>query len=236
MKVVILAGGFGTRLSEETAARPKPMIEIGGRPMLWHVMQHYAAFGHTEFIICAGYKQEVIRAFAASDDTKGWQVTVADTGLETMTGGRLKRIAPLLCDQPFFLTYGDGLCDVDLDAELAFHRACGKVGTVCAVHPEPRFGFLDLEGERVTAFREKNRADAGWINGGFMIFEPRVLDYISGDDCVLERAPMQELCCENELAAYRHEGFWQCMDTLHDKNKLEELWRSGKAPWVRRED
>ena len=235
MKVVILAGGFGTRFSEETAARPKPMISIGGKPMLWHVMQQYAAFGYTEFIICAGYKQEMIRAWVDGEDTKGWQVDVVDTGLHTMTGGRLKRVGALLCDQPFFLTYGDGLCDVDLEAELAFHRACGKAATVCAVHPEPRFGFLQLEGERVAAFREKNRADAGWINGGFMILEPRVLDEISGDDCVLERAPMQALCEAGELVAYRHEGFWQCMDTLHDKNRLEELWLSGKAPWVRRE-
>lgn len=233
MKVVILAGGFGTRISEESYLRPKPMIEIGGRPMLWHLMRYYASFGHTEFIICAGYKQEVIRAWVESGDCGGWQVTVVDTGLDTMTGGRLKRIAPLLEGEPFFLTYGDGLCDADLADETAFHRAHGKAVTVLAVHPEPRFGVLKLEGDRVAEFREKKRADQDWINGGFMILEPRVLDYIDGDSTALEYGPMEALCRDGELMAYRHGGFWQCMDTMRDKERLEALWSTGKAPWAR---
>ena len=234
MKVVILAGGFGTRISEESRLRPKPMIEIGGRPMLWHLMRYYASFGHTEFIICAGYKQEVIREWVEGGDCgDDLRVTVVDTGLETMTGGRLKRIAPLLEGEPFFLTYGDGLCDADLADEVAFHRAHGKAVTVLAVHPEPRFGVLKLEGDRVTDFREKKRADLDWINGGFMILEPRVLDYIDGDSTALEYGPMEGLCRDGELMAYRHDGFWQCMDTMRDKERLEALWSTGKAPWAR---
>ena len=235
MKVVILAGGFGTRISEESYLRPKPMIEIGGRPMLWHLMRYYASFGHTEFIICAGYKQEVIREWVESGDCESgnWQVTVVDTGLDTMTGGRIKRIAPLLDGETFFLTYGDGLCDADIADEIAFHRAHGKAATVLAVHPEPRFGVLKLEGDRVTDFREKKRADLDWINGGFMILEPRVLDYIDGDSTALEYGPMEGLCRDGELMAYRHDGFWQCMDTMRDKERLEALWSTGKAPWAR---
>lgn len=235
MKVVILAGGFGTRISEESYLRPKPMIEIGGRPMLWHLMRYYASFGHTEFIICAGYKQEVIREWVegGEHESGNWQITVVDTGLDTMTGGRLKRIAPLLEGETFFLTYGDGLCDADITDEIAFHRAHGKAATVLAVHPEPRFGVLKLEGDRVTDFREKKRADLDWINGGFMILEPRVLDYIDGDSTALEYGPMEGLCRDGELMAYRHDGFWQCMDTMRDKERLEALWSTGKAPWAR---
>lgn len=233
MKVVILAGGFGTRISEESKHRPKPMIEVGGQPMLWHLMQFYAAFGHREFIICAGYKQEAIREWVASGGAAPFDVAVVDTGLDTMTGGRLKRIAPMLSDEPFFLTYGDGLCDVDLDAELAFHRAHGKAATVLAVHPEPRFGILKLDGERVCSFREKNRADMDWINGGFMILSPRVLEYIDGDATVLERGPLETLCAEGELMAFCHNGFWQCMDTMRDKEKLEALWAADAAPWAK---
>ena len=235
MKVVILAGGFGTRISEESYLRPKPMIEIGGRPMLWHLMRYYASFGHTGVIICAGYKQEVIREWVEGGERESgnWQITVVDTGLDTMTGGRLKRIAPLLEGETFFLTYGDGLCDADITNEIAFHRAHGKAATVLAVHPEPRFGVLKLEGDRVTDFREKKRADLDWINGGFMILEPRVLDYIDGDSTALEYGPMEGLCRDGELMAYRHDGFWQCMDTMRDKERLEALWSTGKAPWVR---
>ena len=233
MKVVILAGGFGTRISEESRLRPKPMIEIGGRPMLWHLMQFYASFGYTEFIVCAGYKQEMIREWAECEKHAPWQVTVVDTGLDTMTGGRIKRIAPLLEDEAFFLTYGDGLCNVNLDEVLTFHRAHGRAATVLAVHPEPRFGVLKLEGDRVSAFREKNRMDVDWINGGFMILEPRVLEHIESDASVLEREPMETLCREGELMAYRHGGFWQCMDTMRDKERLEALWSTGKAPWIK---
>ena len=233
MKVVILAGGFGTRIGAQAAPCPKPMLEIGGRPMLWHLMQLYAAFGYTEFIICAGYKQEAIRSWVASGGAAPWQVNVVDTGLETMTGGRIKRVAELLEGESFFLTYGDGLCSLNLNSELEFHRAHGKLATVCAVRPEPRFGALQLEGERVAAFREKDERDVGWINGGFMIFEPQVLSYIAQDSTVLEREPLERLAAEGELMAYRHYGFWQCMDTLRDKEKLEALWSDGKAPWIR---
>ena len=235
MKVVILAGGFGTRISEESHLRPKPMIEIGTRPMLWHLMQFYASFGYDEFIVCAGYKQETIRAWTERGEAAPWKVTVVDTGLDTMTGGRIKRIAPLLGDAPFFLTYGDGLCNIDLHEELAFHRAHGKAATVLAVHPEPRFGVLKLEGDRVTAFREKNRMDVDWINGGFMILEPSVLERIESDATVLEREVMESLCRDGELMAYRHNGFWQCMDTMRDKERLEALWSTGQAPWIKGE-
>ena len=235
MKVVILAGGFGTRISEESHLRPKPMIGIGAQPMLWHLMQFYASFGYTEFIVCAGYKQENIREWVEQSKELPWQITVVDTGLDTMTGGRIKRIAPLLEDEPFFLTYGDGLCNVDLNAELAFHRAHGKAATVLAVHPEPRFGVLKLDGERVTAFREKNRVDVDWINGGFMILEPQVLERIESDATVLEREVMESLCHDGELMAYRHSGFWQCMDTMRDKERLEALWSTGRAPWIKGE-
>ncbi|MBQ9801619.1 MAG: glucose-1-phosphate cytidylyltransferase [Clostridia bacterium] len=255
MKVVILAGGFGTRISEESHLRPKPMIEIGGMPILWHIMKYYASFGHHDFVICAGYRQSVIKDWFSdyyinhSDATfdfvtkekvtvhstcsEPWRVTVVDTGLETMTGGRIKRVRRYIGDEPFFLTYGDGVADVDLAAEAAFHLAHGKLATVMAVKPDSRFGVLDIREDRVCAFREKSEVDAGWINGGFMILSPRVIDYIDGDATVFERAPLERLCAEGELMAFRHHGFWQCMDTMRDKEHLEKLWAADKAPWRR---
>lgn len=255
MKVVILAGGLGTRISEESHLRPKPMIEIGGMPMLWHIMKYYASFGHRDFIICAGYKQGIIKEWFAdyyinhSDVTfdfvaeeritvhntfsEPWRVTVVDTGLETMTGGRIRRVRDHIGNKPFFLTYGDGVCDVDLAALQAFHRAHGKLATVTAIHPDSRFGVLDVSEDQITAFREKSEADVDWINGGFMLLEPRVIDYIEGDGTIFEREPLERLCADGELMAFRHRGFWQCMDTMRDRSRLEALWASGKAPWKR---
>lgn len=258
MKVVILAGGFGTRISEESHLRPKPMIEIGGMPILWHVMKYYSSFGLNEFIICAGYKQNVIKEWFAdyyvnhsdvtfdfikkekitvhATESDPWRVTVVDTGLNTMTGGRIKRIGRYLDDEPFCLTYGDGLSNVDFAKELEFHKKYGKLATLTAVHPDSRFGVLDIQSNQVMAFREKNDADVGWINGGFMILEPKVLDYIEGDNTVFERDPLEKLVEEGQLMAFRHRGFWQCMDTMRDKERLEALWASKKAPWKRWEN
>ena len=257
MKVVILAGGFGTRISEESHLRPKPMIEIGEMPILWHIMKYYSSYGYNDFIICAGYKQSVIKEWFAdyylnhSDVTfdftskeeersiihkshsEPWRVTVVDTGLNTMTGGRIKRIKRYIGNEPFFLTYGDGVADVDLARELDFHHSHGKLATMTAVHPDSRFGALDLKQDAVKAFREKAQEDAGWINGGFMILEPGVIEYIENDKTVFERGPLEKLSAEGELMAFRHQGFWQCMDTKRDKEKLEALWESGKAPWKR---
>ncbi len=255
MKVVVLAGGYGTRISEESHLRPKPMIEIGGMPILWHVMKYYSFFGYNDFVICAGYRQDVIKKWFADyyvdhsdvtfDFTKRekiivhntlsepWRVTVVDTGKNTMTGGRIKRVAPYLAGEPFFLTYGDGLCDVDIAAELAFHRSHGKLATMTAVHPDARFGVLDIQREQVTAFREKNESDVGWINGGFMILQPEVLDFIENDETVFEKQPLTALCQRGELMSFKHRGFWQCMDTLRDKQRLEKLWSAGEAPWKR---
>ena len=258
MKVVILAGGFGTRISEESHLRPKPMIEIGGMPILWHIMKYYSSFGYNEFIICAGYKQSVIKEWFAdyyinhSDVTfdfttkekiivhrtssEPWRVTVVDTGLNTMTGGRLKRIRRFLGNEPFMMTYGDGVSDIDLDKLVAFHKSHGKLATMTAVHPDSRFGVLDIQGGQVKSFREKSEADVGWINGGFMILSPEVLDYIDGDDTIFERTPLERLTDAGELMAFRHSGFWQCMDTARDKQRLEARWESGDAPWKRWED
>lgn len=258
MKVVILAGGFGTRISEESHLRPKPMVEIGGMPVLWHVMKHYSFYGYNEFIICAGYKQNVIKEWFADyyinhsdvtfDFTKKekitvhatesdpWKVTVVDTGLNTMTGGRIKRIGRYLDSEPFFLTYGDGLSNVDIAKEVEFHNKHGKLATLTAVHPDSRFGVLDIQSNQIMAFREKSEADVGWINGGFMILDPKVLDYIEGDSTIFERAPLEALSKDGQLMAFRHRGFWQCMDTLRDKEKLEGLWASKKAPWKRWEN
>ena len=255
MKVVILAGGYGTRISEESVFKPKPMIEIGGMPILWHIMKYYASFGHRDFIICAGYRQNVIKEFFASyylnqsdvtfdlsregrvlvhgDRCDPWRVTVVDTGYGTMTGGRVKRILPYLSDEPFFLTYGDGLCDADLDEMLRFHESHGRLATLLAVRPDARFGVLEMQGAKVCAFREKSRKDTGRINGGFMILSPRVGAYIQGDDTVLEAEPLEALCDGGELMGFRHDGFWQCMDTMRDKERLEALWRAGNAPWRR---
>lgn len=252
MKCVILAGGLGTRISEETTVKPKPMIEIGGRPVLWHLMQGYSAHGIHEFIICAGYRGYVIKEYFAnyflhsSDITfdmrdnsmtvherhaEPWRVTVVDTGEHSMTGGRLKRVAPYLDGETFCFTYGDGLSDVDISATLAQHRRAGLLATVTAVQPAGRFGALHLEGNSVAGFIEKPEGDGGWINGGFFVLQPEVVNLIGGDDTVWEREPLQNLSASGQLGAYLHRGFWQPMDTLRDKMLLEELWSSGKAPW-----
>ena len=253
MKVVILAGGFGTRINEESQYKPKPMIEIGGKPILWHIMREYLHYGFNEFIICAGYRQEFIKNYFAhyflqtSDITfdftgvhhreihvtkyEPWKVTVVDTGLHTMTGGRIKRIAPYVGQETFMLTYGDGVCDVPMDKLLEFHRNHGKICTMTAVKPEGRFGILDLEGDKIVSFREKSRQDVGYINGGYMVLEPEVFDYIEDDATVFEREPLEKLADAGELMAYRHNGFWKCMDTMRDHQKLEELWKNGDASW-----
>jgi glucose-1-phosphate cytidylyltransferase len=254
MKAVILAGGFGTRISEESATKPKPMIEIGPRPILWHIMKWYARFGITDFVICAGYKGEVIKRYFAdlhlnfSDVTfdlqynhakflrsraPDWRVTVADTGLNTMTGGRLKRIQPYIGSETFCMTYGDGVSDIDMNALIAFHREQKALATLTAVQPPGRFGAFTLqEGQnKIPHFREKPVGDGAWINGGFFVLEPEVLNFIEGDASVWEREPMSHLAAEGHLAAYRHTGFWQNMDTLRDKTYLDDLWSKGKAPW-----
>ena len=253
MKVVILAGGFGTRISEESHLKPKPMIEIGEKPILWHIMKHYSQYGYNEFVICLGYKQYVVKEFFAdyflhtSDVTfdlannsmkvhnnysEPWKVTLIDTGLHTMTGGRVKRIREYVGDEPFMLTYGDGVSDIDLKALEEFHRAHGKIATISAVNVGQRFGVLDMDGNgQINAFREKNDNDGGVINGGFMIMNPEVFDYIEGDTTVLEREPLENLAKNGELMAFHHTGFWKCMDTQRDKMQLEDMWASGKAPW-----
>lgn len=252
MKVVILAGGLGTRISEETSVRPKPMVEIGGRPILWHVMKIYSAHGLYDFVICTGYKGYFIKEYFAnyfmhmSDVTfdlqnnqmevhqrrsEPWRVTIVDTGDQTMTGGRLKRVREYLGGETFCCTYGDGVGDIDLKALLAHHRAGGVNATLTAVQPPGRFGALDLKGDRVQGFQEKPTGDGGWINGGFFVLEPTVLDLVADDSVIWERYPLEQLARSGQLAAYRHPGFWQPMDTLRDKNYLEELWASGKAPW-----
>lgn len=254
MKAVILAGGFGTRISEESQFKPKPMIEIAGMPILWHIMKLYSYYNVNEFIICAGYKQHVIKEWFAdyflhtSDITfdftqddkiivhnkraEQWKVTVVDTGLNTMTGGRLKRVRDFLNDEPFFMTYGDGVSDINIDKLLEFHKSNAKLATMSAVKPESRFGVLDLDNNnQVMAFREKSDVDSGYINAGFMVLEPKVIDYISGDSVMLEREPMEKLAANGQLMCYKHNGFWQCMDTMRDKEKLENLWAENKAPW-----
>jgi glucose-1-phosphate cytidylyltransferase len=258
MKAVILAGGLGTRLSEETGVRPKPMVEVGGRPILWHIMKIFSAHGVHDFVICCGYKGEQIKDYFASyllrradvtfdlarretilhtNHCEPWRVTLIDTGLNTMTGGRLKRVREHLDDEAFFFTYGDGLSDVDLDALLHFHRGQGGLATLTAVQPPGRFGaFTLVDGQtRVHQFREKPHGDAeaAWINGGFFVLEPGVIDYIDGDDTVWEREPMELLAKSGELSAYRHAGFWHPMDTLRDRAVLEDLWSSGAAPWLK---
>ena len=253
MKAVILAGGLGTRLSEETAIRPKPMVEIGGMPVLWHIMKMYSAHGIDEFVVCCGYKGYVIKEYFAnyflhmSDvtfDLRGnsmhvhqkraepWKVTLVDTGDATMTGGRILRIADHVRDEEAFcLTYGDGVGDVDIAASIDFHRGHGKAATVTATYPPGRFGALDIEDGEVRSFQEKPRGDGSMINGGFFVLSPRVLDYIDGDDTLWEQEPLQRLAADGELMAWQHRGFWQPMDTLRDRTQLEELWASGKAPW-----
>jgi glucose-1-phosphate cytidylyltransferase len=252
MKAVILAGGFGTRISEETTARPKPMIELGGRPVLWHILKIYSHHGINDFVICLGYKGYMIKEYFAnyflhmSDVTidlvkngievhhqhaEPWRITLVDTGEATQTGGRLKRVARYLGDETFCFTYGDGLSDVDVRASITFHRERGTRATICAVQPPGRFGALDFEGHKITNFREKPAGDGTWINGGFFVLEPSVIDHIDSDACVWEQGPMEALARDGELSAYRHTGFWQPMDTLRDKIRLEELWASGAAPW-----
>lgn len=252
MKVVILAGGFGTRLSEYTETIPKPMVTIGGRPILWHIMRSYAHYGHKDFYLALGYKAEVIKEYFLhyrslnadftvdlssgavdshhTDDTD-WRVTLVHTGLESMTGGRVKRLKPFIGNEPFMLTYGDGVANVDLGALLDFHRSHGKLVTISAVHPSARFGELEMVNKRVVAFEEKPQTGQGWVNGGYFIIQPEFFDLIEGDKTILEREPLEKAAEMGELMAYKHEGYWQCMDTKRDRDYLEELWESGKALW-----
>ncbi len=254
MKAVLLAGGLGTRLSEETGTRPKPMVEIGNRPILWHIMNIYAAHGVNEFIVCAGYKGEVIRQWFAEYSTRyaditfdlstgehivhrretlPWRVTVVDTGESTMTGGRLRRVREFLDDDTFCFTYGDGVSNVDITESLAFHRAQDRYATMTVVQPPGRFGAISLDSQEtaINHFKEKPNGDGAWVNGGFFVLEPAVFDYIDADETVWEQHPLQQLAADGQLNAWKHPGFWQPMDTLHDRNKLEELWRGGSAPW-----
>ncbi len=253
MKVVILAGGLGTRLSEETVVKPKPMVEIGGKPILWHIMKIYSAYGFNDFIICLGYKGYMIKEYFAhyflymtdvtidlgknqieyhTSKAEPWRITLVDTGLHTQTGGRIKRVREYIGNETFMLTYGDGVADINIKKLLEFHRSHGKLATVTAVQPPGRFGRLRLNGgDEVLAFNEKPRGDGSWINGGFFVLEPEVIDYIDGDDTPWETTPLQRLTQDRQLMAYKHYGFWQCMDTLRDKMQLEELWNSGNPPW-----
>jgi glucose-1-phosphate cytidylyltransferase len=253
VKVVILAGGMGTRLSEETQIRPKPLVEIGGRPILWHIMKHYAHFGFSEFLVAVGYKGELIKRYfldyhslssnmtvrlqAGTVDTHrradgdDWTVHLIDTGSQTNTGGRLKRLEPFLKNEPFMLTYGDGVSNVPLDRLLAFHRERGKIATVTAVRPPARFGGLVFDGDIVSDFQEKPQIGEGWINGGFMVFEPEIFRYLDGDGSSLEAQALDRLARDRELVAMKHDDFWQCMDTLREVSLLERLWQSGQPPW-----
>ena len=257
MKVVLLAGGFGTRISEESIFKPKPMIEIGGKPILWHIMKEYSHYGYNEFVICAGYKQHVIKEWFADyflhnsdvtfDFTGGkddmiihnqtcepWKVTVVDTGLNTMTGGRIKRIRPYIGDEPFMMTYGDGVCDVNISELVKYHRSHGKIATLTAVMLEQQKGVLDIDGSNaVKSFREKSSTDGAPINAGYMVLNPEIFDYIDGDETVFERKPLESLAEKGELMSYIHRGFWQCMDTQREKDMLEKYISSGKAPWIK---
>ncbi len=252
MKVVILCGGLGTRLSEETELKPKPMVEIGERPILWHILKHYAYYGFNEFALALGYKGEIIKRFflehyylssslsvqlakgqatAHDKDREDWLVHLVDTGSQTQTGGRLKRLQGLIGQETFMMTYGDGVSNVDLKRLLEFHRSHKKLATVTAVRPPARFGGLVFDGDLIKEFTEKPQVGEGWINGGFFVFEPQVFDYLEGDETILEREPLERLAKDRQLVAYRHDNFWQCMDTLRDTRLLESLWQSGKAPW-----
>lgn len=252
MKVGILAGGVGSRLSEETVVKPKPMVEVGGRPILWHIMMHYSHYGHKDFVIALGYKGEYIKRYMVDycslnsnlrldlktgrvegegEHEQDWRVELIDTGQQTNTGGRIKRLAPYMGNSTFFLTWGDGVSTVDLDALLAFHRRHGRLATVTAVRPPARFGRLEIEGDQVVSFEEKPQMSEGWINGAFFCLEPGIFDYIAGDETQFEKEPLERIARDGQLMAYRHEGFWQCMDTLRDKVRLESLWDSGQAPW-----
>jgi glucose-1-phosphate cytidylyltransferase len=252
MKAVILAGGLGSRLSEETTVRPKPMVEVGGKPILWHIMKMYASSGIDDFVVCLGYKGYIVKEWFANyalhtsdvtfdlrsgdmevhhSTTERWRVTLIDTGEDTMTGGRLKRVLPYVGDETFCFTYGDGVADIDIAALVAHHGVRGAIATVTAVQPGGRFGALEVDDRRVRGFREKPLGDGAWINGGFFVLEPGVGDYIDGDATIWEREPMERLAADGELAPFFHTGFWQPMDTLRERNVLEELWASGRAPW-----
>lgn len=253
MKVALLAGGVGSRLAEETVVKPKPMIEIGTYPILWHIMKHYAHFGFRDFVIALGYKGEFIKKYfvdysslsgslsvdlqngnverLAGEDRPAWKVELVETGIATLTGGRIKRLAPYLSDETFMLTWGDGVSDVDLTELLRFHRAHGKLATMTVVRPTARFGHVELDGNQVTEFTEKPQTSEGWINGAFFVLEPGVFEYIDGDDTQWERKPLENLASEGQLMAYTHTGFWQCMDTLRDKALLQSMWDSDQAPW-----
>lgn len=252
MKTVLLAGGFGTRLAEHTDVTPKPMVHVGGRPMLWHIMNIYAAHGHDEFVVALGYKGDVVKQYFLNyyylrndlsidlgtgemqvhdGHPEAWKVDLVDTGLNTMTGGRLKRLKPWIGDATFMMTYGDGVANVDVNALLTCHRAHGRLATVTAVRPPARFGGLRFDGSRVAEFTEKPQIGEGWINGGFFVLEPEVLDYIDGDDTLFERDPLERLAADGQLTVYRHEAFWQCMDTLRDVHLLDRLWNEGQPPW-----
>ena len=258
MKVVILAGGFGTRITEESHLKPKPMIGIGERPILWHILKEYSYYGFNEFIICLGYKGYVIKEFFSdyflhtSDVTfdlsknemqvhdnfaEPWKVTLVDTGLKTMTGGRIKRIQKYVGEEPFMLTYGDGVSNIDINQLLSFHKTQGKLATITSINAGQKFGVLDIsKNNEILSFREKNNDDGSFINGGYMVLEPEVFNYIKDDNTVFEKEPLEQLAKNHELVAYKHNGFWKCMDTLRDKNQLEEMWNSGHAPWKVWED
>jgi glucose-1-phosphate cytidylyltransferase len=252
MKVAILAGGTGSRLAEETEVKPKPMVEVGGKPILWHIMRYYAQFDFNEFVIALGYKGEVIKKYMVdycalnsdltvsmktgtvrmkNGDACDWTVELVDTGMQSQTGGRIKRLQPYLGDGTFMLTWGDGLSNIDLDELLAFHRSHGKLATLTAVRPTARFGYLDMDGDRVVEFSEKPQTREGWINGAFFVLEPGIFDYIEGDNTHWEKEPLEQLALDGQLMAYRHTSFWQCMDTLREKVYLESLWQSGNPPW-----
>ena len=252
MKTVLLAGGLGTRLGEETHNKPKPMVEVGGWPIIWHIMNHYAHYGHKEFVVALGYRGSVIKDFFLNyhrlnsdlriDLSNGdvqtmqrflrdWVIDLIDTGTNSLTGGRVGRLREHLSNETFMLTYGDGVSDMNIEDLLHFHRSHGKLATVTAVHPAARFGGMTVDSNQVIEFKEKPHMGEGWINGGYFIFEPEVLDYIDGDDCILEREPLERLAAQGELMAYQHDGFWQCMDTLRDRLLLEELWASNTPPW-----
>jgi len=231
MKAVILAGGYGTRISEESHLKPKPMIEIGGKPIIWHIMKIYATYGINDFIICCGYKGEIIKKYFESFDSEPWNVELIDTGLDTMTGGRIKRIQNHI-DETFCLTYGDGVSDVNIRDLILFHNSKKSLATLTAIHPPERFGVLNISDEYVTEFHEKHRGESSWINGGFFVFEPKIFDYLSdGDSTILEKKPLETLAQEQNLTAFKHNGFWYPMDTLRDKNYLENLWCNNKADW-----
>lgn len=253
MKVVILAGGFGTRISEESYLKPKPMVEVGGMPIMWHIMKYYSSFGYNDFIICLGYKAHKVKEFfndyflytsdivydfksnsreILTNNSEPWKVTLVDTGLNTMTGGRIKRVKDYIGNETFMLTYGDGVADVNISELVKFHKKNNRLATITAVQPSGRFGVLDINEQcQIKQFKEKSQEDVGWINGGFMVLEPKVIDYIDGDSTTFEKEPLETVARIGELNAFKHGGFWQCMDTMKDKETLEKLWASNNAPW-----